>query len=60
MVAKTNTADDHQRESENDVDHVVRGAGHVLSLTHADEVNEFLRTHMRRHAEPAAEAGAMI
>jgi pimeloyl-ACP methyl ester carboxylesterase len=41
-------------------DHVVRSAGHVLSLTHANEVNEFLRTHMRRHAEPAAAAGALI
>ena len=35
-------------------DHVVRGAGHVLSLTHAEDVNEFLRTHMQRHAEHAA------
>jgi pimeloyl-ACP methyl ester carboxylesterase len=41
-------------------DHVVRSAGHVLSLTHADEVNEFLRTHMRRHAGPAAAAAALI
>jgi pimeloyl-ACP methyl ester carboxylesterase len=40
-------------------DRVVHGAGHVLSLTHPDEVNDFLRTHMRRHDQPAP-AGAVI
>jgi pimeloyl-ACP methyl ester carboxylesterase len=38
-------------------DRVVRGAGHVLTLTHAEEVNDFLRTHMQWPVEPA-EAGA--
>jgi pimeloyl-ACP methyl ester carboxylesterase len=35
-------------------DHIVRGAGHVLSMTHADEVNEFLSAHMQRHERSRA------
>ena len=31
-------------------DRLVAGAGHVLSLTHADEVTEFLKQHMRSTA----------
>ena len=31
-------------------DRIVPGAGHVLSLTHGEDVNDFLRTHMARHA----------
>ena len=31
-------------------DHVVRGGGHLLTLTHADEVNAILADVVRRHA----------
>ena len=33
-------------------DRIVRGAGHVLSMTHGDEVTEFLRAQMQSH-EPS-------
>jgi pimeloyl-ACP methyl ester carboxylesterase len=41
-------------------DRIVRGAGHVLSLTHAADVNDFLRSHMRRHTPTRAALGAVI
>jgi len=30
-------------------DHVVRGGGHMINLTHADEVNTYLREKIERH-----------
>ena len=35
-------------------DRVVAGAGHVLSMTHAAEVNNFLRAHVARHESALA------
>jgi pimeloyl-ACP methyl ester carboxylesterase len=36
--------------------HLLRGAGHVLSLTHARRVNEILRDILRHHADRSAES----
>jgi pimeloyl-ACP methyl ester carboxylesterase len=33
-------------------DRLIAGAGHVLSLTHAAEVTEFLRQHMQVSSQP--------
>lgn len=42
--------DDTFAANHSKADLLVPGAGHVLTLTHAEQVNEFLRSAVRRHA----------